>query len=301
MNKINSDMRKFDCKGLGVALITPFKEDLSIDYDGLKKVIDHIINGGADYIVVLGTTAETPSLSPAERKEIRNFVRNYVNNRIPLVLGMGGNCTQRVIDDIIEADMYGYCAILSVAPYYNKPTQQGIYLHFSKIAEISPLPVILYNIPGRTSVNIEPDTCIRLAKDFNNIIGVKEASGKLKQIEEIIDNKPEGFSVISGDDSLAYSLIKMGATGVISVAGNAFPDKFRLLIHKCLEGKFEEALCIDSKLSGLYEELFRDGNPAGIKSLLHSMGFIQNILRLPLVPTCEATEAHLRELLEELK
>lgn len=301
MNKCESDIKKFNCLGLGVALITPFHEDMSVDYDGLGRVIDHIIAGGADYIVALGTTAETPTLSPTERREVRKFIVDHVGGRIPVVLGIGGNCTRRVVDDIREADLDDYSALLSVAPYYNKPTQQGIYLHFAEIAKASPLPVLLYNIPGRTGVNIEPETCLRLARDFKNIVGVKEASGRLKQIEEIIDNKPDGFNVISGDDSLTYSLIKMGASGVISVAGNAFPQKFGKMVRACLDGNFEEARKIDIELSGLYEELFRDGNPAGIKCMLHAMGLIKNILRLPLVPTCEETDAHLREILEELK
>lgn len=291
----------FKFGGLGVAMITPFARDLSIDYDALERMIDHIIQGGADYIVVMGTTAETPTLSLAEKEKLRKYICNYNAARVPLVLGLGGNCTSRITDELKTTDLTGYSAILSVAPYYNKPSQRGLYLHFSEIAKASPLPVILYNIPGRTGVNITPDTCIRLARDHKNIIAVKEACGNLEQIQEILDRKPDSFAVISGDDSLSYSLIKQGAAGVISVAGNAFPDLCSEMIHLCLDRKFDEARKIDIRLTKLYAELFRDGNPAGIKSLLHSMGMIENVLRLPLIPAGEETEAHLREILEELK
>lgn len=302
MNTGNSDKEGvFKFRGLGVAMITPFKEDNQIDYDALPKVIDHIISGGADYIVAMGTTAETPTLSASERKDLKEFVKNYCNGRIPLVLGFGGNCTSMLVEELKTTDLSGYSAILSVAPYYNKPTQKGLYLHFSALAKASPLPIILYNIPGRTGVNITPDTCLKLAREFDNIIAVKEASGNLKQIEEIIDNKPNDFAVLSGDDSLSYSLIKMGASGVISVAGNAYPDLFGEMVHLCLKRNFEEARKLDTRLSGLYEELFRDGNPAGIKSLMHSMGLIENVVRLPLVTVGEETENNLKEIMEELK
>lgn len=288
-------------KGLGIALITPFKPNNEIDYENLERLIDHVIGGGADYLVIMGTTAETPTLSPLEKKELSKFIRKSVNFRVPLVLGLGGNCTSAVVEQMLDSDLTGYSALLSVSPYYNKPSQKGLYLHFSEIAKNSRLPIILYNVPGRTGVNIEADTCLKLARDHSNIIGVKEASGNLRQIEEIIDNRPAGFEVISGDDSLTYSLIKMGASGVISVVGNAFPKEFGRMVKLCLDGNYEESRILDNKLAGLYEAIFRDGNPAGIKSLLHSMGMINNILRLPLVPSGRETDDHLKEILEEMQ
>lgn len=278
-------MEYISLRGLGVALITPFLPDKEIDYEALSRMVEHIINGAADYIVVLGTTGETPTLSASERESVRTFVRDCVNGRVPLVLGMGGNCTYGLVKEIQETDFTGYSAILSVTPFYNKPSQEGLYQHFAEVAKASKLPVILYNVPGRTGTNIAAKTTLRLASEFENIIGIKEASGNFKQIEEIINGKPERFQVISGDDALTYPLITLGAEGVISVVGNAYPKEFGDMVRLCLEGKFQDALPIHYSFSKLYDELFTDGNPAGVKALLHKMGMIHNELRLPLVAT----------------
>lgn len=294
-------MKSVSLRGLGVALITPFKQDKSIDFNALARMIEHLIAGKADYIVVLGTTGETPTLTPDERREVREFVKEKVDGRLPLVLGMGGNCTSAVVEEIRNTDLTGYSAILSVAPFYNKPSQDGLYLHFKEIASVSPIPVVLYNVPGRTGINISAETTLRLAKDFPNIIAIKEASGNFKQIEKIINGKPDTFQVISGDDALTYPLITLGAEGVISVVGNALPREYGNMVRLCLEGRYNEALPIHYRFTRMYDELFVDGNPAGVKSLLHAMGMIENELRLPLVPTRLETGEELRKLLNELQ
>lgn len=278
-------MEDISLRGMGVALITPFLPDKEIDYDALGAMVEHIISGGADYIVVLGTTGETPTLSPEERKSVREYVCAKVDGRVPLVLGMGGNCTHALVKEIGETDLSGYSAILSVTPFYNKPSQEGLYQHFSAVAKASPVPVVLYNVPGRTGTNIAASTTLRLAKEFENIIAIKEASGNFKQIEEIINGKPATFQVISGDDALTYPLITLGAEGVISVVGNAYPKEFGEMVRLCLEGNFQKALPIHYSFTKLYDELFVDGNPAGVKALLHKLGKIHNELRLPLVAT----------------
>ena len=271
-------MNHIDLRGLGVALVTPFNNEGDIDFNALELVVDHLLAGGTNYIVVLGTTGETATLDAEERAAVRDFV----------------------VDDLASQDLTGYSAILSVAPFYNKPSQEGLYQHFSKIAETSPLPVILYNVPGRTGVNISAATTLRLAHDYDNVIAIKEASGNFKQIEEIINNKPDGFKVISGDDALTYPLMTLGAEGVISVVGNAFPKEYGRMVRLCLEGRYHDALPIHYGFSKLYDELFVDGNPAGVKCLLHEMGLIDNVLRLPLVPTRIETSQELRKLLNEL-
>lgn len=296
---MGANMDKFDIRGLGVALITPFTHTKAIDYPALSRMIEHIIEGNADYLVVLGTTGETPALSPTEKTDIRKFVSERVAGRIPLVLGMGGNCTHMLTEEIRETDLTGYSALLSVVPYYNKPSQEGILQHFREVCKASPIPVILYNVPGRTGTNISAQTTLKLAWESRNIIGIKEASGNFKQIETIIKEKPEWFSIISGDDALTYPLMSLGAEGVISVVGNAFPGQFGKMVRLCLEGKFNEALPIHRKFARLYDELFVDGNPAGVKSLLHDMGLIENELRLPLVPTRLETSDELRKFLED--
>lgn len=293
-------MEAFSLRGMGVALITPFTRDKEIDYPALSGIIEYLIAGRVDYIVVMGTTGETVTLTPEERIIVRKFVKEKVNGRVPLVLGMGSNCTRELVDELGKVDFTGYSAILSVAPYYNKPSQEGLYQHYRAVIESSPLPVVLYNIPGRTGVNISADTTLRLAHEFTNLIGIKEASGNFKQIEKIINERPEHFYVISGDDSLTYPLMTLGADGVISVVGNAFPVQFGKMVRLCMEGNFKEALPIHYKFSKLYDELFIDGNPAGIKSLLHDMGLIENELRLPLVPTRFETSEELRKILNEL-
>lgn len=283
-------------KGMGVALVTPFHDDKSIDFDSLERLIDHLINGNADYIVVLGTTAETPALSPEEKMDIRRFVVEKTGGRTPLILGMGGNNTAALCEELASSPLSDFSAVLSVVPFYNKPSQDGIYAHFSEVVKASPLPVVLYNVPGRTGVNMTADTTLRLAWDYRDkIIGIKEASGNITQMDSIIKRKPEDFEVISGDDALTYPLMTLGAVGVISVIGNAFPKKLSEMVHLCLKGNYSEALPIHHSFTELFRLLFVDGNPAGVKCALHELGLIDNVLRLPLVPT----RLHTNELIAE--
>ncbi len=293
-------MADFKLEGMGVALVTPFKQDKSVDYQALGRVIDHLITGNADFIVVLGTTGETPVLSDDEKISIRDFVVERNAGRLPLVLGIGSNNTLGIVEQLHSDSLNGFDAILSVVPYYNKPSQEGIYCHYRAIADASPLPVILYNVPGRTGVNMSAQTTLRLARDCERIIGVKEASGNFIQIEEIIKNKPESFKVISGDDSITYPLMTLGAKGVISVIGNAVPREFSRMVHLCLKGDFEQALPIHFKFTELFNLLFVDGNPAGVKCVLNAMGMIENELRLPLVPTRVSTNEKIHRLLADL-
>lgn len=294
-------MDSLSLRGLGIALITPFDNDKNIDYYALGRVLNHVIDNGADYLVVLGTTGETATLTAGERNAVRKFCVRENHGRVPLIAGMGGNDTRALVEDIRGADLNGYSAILSVTPYYNKPSQEGLYCHFVEVAAASLLPVILYNVPGRTGVNLSAATTLRLAHEFPNIVAIKEASGNMKQIEEIINNRPSGFEVISGDDSLTYPLISLGAEGVISVVGNAFPREFGDMVRMCLDGDFQKALPVHYKFQKLYDELFVDGNPAGIKYLLHEMGFIQNELRLPLVPTRRETRDKIDAILNTIR
>ena len=288
-------------RGMGVALITPFNADKSIDFPALAKLLEYIIQNKADYIVVLGTTAETATLTEDEREQVRAFVVERVNSRVPLVLGVGGNNTKAVTDYLRQNDLSAFSAILSVVPYYNKPSQEGIYQHYKAIAEASPLPVILYNVPGRTGVNMTAETTLRLAKNFTNIIGVKEASGNITQMDDIIKNKPADFMVISGDDGITVPLITLGAVGVIAVIGNAFPREFSRMVRLALEGDFANALLIHHRFTELFSLLFVDGNPAGVKCLLNAKGMIQNELRLPLVPTKITTYEKIRQVLNKLE
>ncbi len=285
---------------MGVALITPFRSDKTIDFDAFARLLEYQIKNGVDYMVVLGTTAETPTLTTAERKQVREFVAERVAGRVPLVLGIGGNNTMGVIEEIHNTDLTPFSAILSVVPYYNKPSQEGIYQHYKAIVESSPLPIILYNVPGRTGVNMTAETTLKLAKEFPNIIGVKEASGNISQMDDIIKNKPEDFMVISGDDGITFPLITLGAVGVISVIGNAFPREFSRMVRLALQGDYNRALLIHHRFTELFSLLFVDGNPAGVKCLLHAMGFIENELRLPLVPTRITTYEQIRRVLESL-
>lgn len=279
-NTINS------LKGMGVALVTPFHQDKTIDFDAFGQLLEHVIKGNADYLVVLGSTAETPALSDRERLDVRRFVADKVAGRVPLILGMGSNNTSALCEELRNSDLKDFSAILSVVPYYNKPSQEGIYAHFSEVAKASPLPVVLYNVPGRTGVNMNADTTLRLAWDFRDkIIGIKEASGDINQMDSIIKRKPADFDVISGDDALTYPLMTLGAVGVISVIGNAFPAKLSEMVHLCLNGRYSEALPIHHSFTELFRLLFVDGNPAGVKCALHALGLTQNELRLPLVPT----------------
>lgn len=282
-------MAHINILGMGVALITPFTNTKEIDYPALERVINHVLDKNADFLVVLGTTGETPALSSDEKVSVMRFVKDTVGGRAPLVVGMGGNNTAETIRQIKETDLDGYSAILSVVPYYNKPSQEGIYCHFKAIAEASPLPVILYNVPGRTGVNMTADTTLRLAHELPNIIGIKEASGQIQQIERLTREKPDSFAVLSGDDGMTYPLMALGAEGVISVLGNAFPKDFAEMVHLCLEGNYIEAVDYHYKFRDIIRLLFADGNPAGVKCVMHDMGLIENELRLPLVPVSEHT------------
>ena len=286
--------------GMGVALITPFKEDETIDFDALARLVEHQIKNGTDYLVVCGTTAETPTLTEEEKDEIKSFVVNCAAGRIPIVLGVGGNNTKAVANQLQTKDFTGIDAILSVTPYYNKPSQEGLYQHYAAIAKALPLPVILYNVPGRTGVNMLPETTIRLANEFTNICAVKEASGNFSQIDEIIKNKPADFLVISGDDGITFPLITLGAVGVISVIGNAFPREFSKMVRLALQGEYNNARKIHHRFTELFSLLFVEGNPAGVKSMLAVMGMIENKLRLPLVPNTIKTYEKIRKVLNEL-
>lgn len=293
-------MSHINLRGMGVALITPFKKDKSVDYQALARLLDYQIKNGVDYLVVLGTTAETPALSPEERRDIKQFVADHVGGRVPLVVGCGGNCTADVVKEAERVDSSQFDAILSVVPYYNKPSQEGIYQHYSAIAKASPVPVILYNVPGRTGVNMTADTILRLAADHPGIVAIKEASGNINQMDDIIKHKSDSFSVISGDDGITFPLITLGAIGVISVIGNAFPKEFAKMTRLALEGDFDAARMIHHRFTDLFSLLFVDGNPAGVKCLLHAMGFIENELRLPLVPTRITTYEKIRKVLDSL-
>lgn len=269
--------------GTGIAIITPFLADGGIDFDGLEKLLNHSIEGGVDYIVALGTTGESVTLSAEEKVEIVSFVKKVVDGRKPIVVGIGGNSTAAVVNNIKAADLEGISALLSVSPYYNKPSQEGIYQHYKMVSEASPLPIILYNVPGRTSSNMTADTTLRLANDFDNIIAVKEASGDMDQIMKIIQDRPEGFLVISGDDGLTLPMIHMGAEGVISVIGQAYPREYSDMVRYALVGNKAMANELHYQLYPIYGPLYVDGNPAGIKAVLKVMGICGDAVRLPLV------------------
>jgi len=286
--------------GMGVALITPFKIDESIDYDALARLVEYLIKNGTDYLVVCGTTAETPTLTELEKEELTRFVVECVAGRLPIVLGLGGNNTKAVVEKLHTTDFNGIDAILSVTPYYNKPSQEGLYQHFTAIANASPLPIVLYNVPGRTGVNMLAETTLRLAKEFSNICAIKEASGNFTQIDDIIKNKPEEFMVISGDDAITFPLITLGAVGVISVIGNAFPREFSRMVRLALQGDYKSSRQIHHRFTELIQLIFAEGNPAGVKSMLAVMGFIENKLRLPLVPNTIKTYEKIRLVLNQL-
>ena len=288
-------------KGLGIALITPFTSEGSVDYDALKRLIEYQLANGADFLCILATTGEAPCLTQQERDDITTFIRERVAGRVPILKYCGGNNTAAVVEEIKATDWTGIDGILSICPYYNKPSQEGIYQHFKAIAEVSSLPIVLYNVPGRTGVNMKPETIVRLANDFTNIVGVKEASGSMEQVDEIIKNKPHRFDVISGDDALTFSMVASGAAGVISVIGNALPKEFSRMIRLEFNGEYEPARKIHHKFTELYSLLFIDGNPAGCKALLNDMGMIENVLRLPLVPTTITTKQKMAAILKELR
>jgi 4-hydroxy-tetrahydrodipicolinate synthase len=293
-------MSRINLKGMGVAMITPFKEDESVDYDALSYLVDYQLQNGTDYLVVLGTTAETPTLTEDEKHNIVDLITSKVNGKVPLILGVGGNDTRKLVETLKANKFSGIDGILSVVPYYNKPSQEGIYQHYKAIAESSKLPVVLYNVPGRTGVNMSAETTLRLANEFKNIVAVKEASGNITQMDDIIKRKPKDFDVISGDDGITFPLITLGAVGVISVIGNAFPKEFSRMTRLALEGDYPSALRIHHSFNELFNLLFVDGNPAGVKCMLHMMGYIENRLRLPLVPTRITTFEKIREVLLQL-
>mgnify|MGYP003194856879 FL=1 len=272
-------------KGLGIALVTPFASDGSVDYHVLNKLLDYQLKNGADFFCILATTGETPTLTKDEKQKIKELVVEKAGDKVPILMGCGGNNTADVVNELKTADFSGIDGILSVCPYYNKPSQEGLYQHFKAIAAATSLPVVLYNVPGRTGVNLKAETTVRLARDCENIVAIKEASGSLEQVDEIIKNKPDGFDVISGDDALTFPMIACGAAGVISVIGNALPKEFSRMIRLEMKGEIESARKIHHKFTDLFNLLFVDGNPAGVKAMLHEMGMIENVLRLPLVPT----------------
>lgn len=269
-------------KGVGVALITPFN-NYNIDYEALGRMVDHVINGGVDYIVALGSTAETATLSIAERKQVLRFVVDRTAGRVPIVAGMGSNDTQALVNHLKDFDLSGTVAILSVVPYYNKPSQEGIYRHYMAVAEASPVPVIIYNVPGRTGVNMTAETTLRLAHATDRIIAVKEASGDINQMQRIIDGRPENFVVLSGDDGITVELIKRGGNGVISVAANAFPEKFCRCVHDAMAGRIAEAEMAMGSFAEPISLLFKEGNPTGVKTMTAAMNITRREVRLPLV------------------
>jgi len=287
-------------KGTGVAIITPFKTNSEVDYAALEKLIDHMINNDVEYVVTLGTTGETPTLSKKEKQEIVRFTLEKTKDRVPVVVGIGGNNTKEVIANLADFPLEKMTAVLSASPYYNKPSQEGIFQHYKALSEASPIPIILYNVPGRTGSNISAETTVRLAKECKNIGGIKEASGNMVQCMHILKNKPENFLMVSGDDHIAMPLIACGADGVISVAANCFPKDFSDLIRYSLKNDFEKAAKLQYKLLEGYDLLFTENNPAGVKAFLYEMKFIENKLRLPLVPLSESIHQKVRDFISKL-
>ena len=287
-------------RGLGIALIPPFKGDGSIDFNALNQLVEYQIKGGADFLCIMGTTAETPTLSSKEKALLREHLVERVAGRVPILMGCGGNCTADVVHTLQETDLTGIDGILSVCPYYNKPSQEGLYQHFASVSRACKVPVVLYNVPGRTGVNMTAETTLRLARDFDNIVAIKEASGNITQMDDIIKNKPANFDVISGDDGITFPLITLGAVGVISVIGNALPYEFSRMVRLAIRGEYGTSLTIHHKFTELFKLLFVDGNPAGVKAMLSEMGMIENVLRLPLVPTRLTTMKQISSIVREL-
>lgn len=287
--------------GTGVAIITPFNTNNSVDYPALERVVEHCIKGKVNYIVVLGTTGESVTLSPGEKTEVINTVVKATSKRVPLVVGIGGNNTQELIEGLKNVTLNGIDGILSVVPYYNKPNQKGIYEHFKAISQVSPLPVIMYNVPGRTGVNMNTDTIVSLAHDFKNVVAVKEASGNMQQIMEILRDKPTGFDVISGDDALTLPMLLLGATGVISVVANAFPLDFSTMVEEAMSGNHPLARKIHYAYLEVIGALFTEGSPAGVKAIMHQQKLIENVVRLPLTPVSEMHYLKLFEIVQKLK
>jgi len=290
-----------DIKGTGVAIVTPFHNYGTIDFTSLEKLINHIIEGGADFIVAMGTTSETATLTADEKKAVLDCVLEVVNGKLPIVLGIGGNSTQAVISTIKKTNFDGISAILSVAPYYNKPSQKGLIYHFKNISGASPVPVIIYNVPGRTSVNITAESTLKLAEESENIVAVKEASGNIMQVMEILRNKPDDFKLFSGDDALTFPMLTLGADGVISVVANAYPMEFSRMVSLALKGDYADALKIHYSLLPFINLLFSDGNPSGIKAALDNMNILKNNLRLPLVKANKSVYMQLEKFIKTYK
>ncbi len=286
-------------KGTGVALITPFKSNSDIDYDALNKVIDFVIEGSVNYIVILGTTGETPTLDKHEKINVIKETYLKVNNRIPVVVGIGGNNTKELLDDLEKFPLEKATAILSTSPYYNKPSQEGLFQHYKTLANAAPKPIIVYNVPGRTAKNINTSTTIRLANEVENIAGIKEASGDMLQCMQILRDRPENFLVVSGDDALALPQLACGMDGVISVAANCFPKQFSDMVNFCLNKDFISAKKLNDKLMEGYDLLFSENNPAGVKAFMNELGFIENNLRLPLVPLSEELHEKVKRYLKK--
>lgn len=287
-------------KGLGVALITPFTNTGEVDYTALRRLLDYHLSNGVDFFCILATTGETPCLSEYEKQKIKETIVEKVNGSVPLLMGCGGNNTLSVVNQLKTGDFQGIDGVLSVCPYYNKPSQEGLYQHFRTISESTDMPVVLYNVPGRVGVNMTAETTLRLANDCDNIVAIKEASGNFTQIDDIIKNKPSNFDVISGDDGITFPLITLGAVGVISVIGNALPKEFSRMVRLSLQGDYDAARHIHHKFTELFKLLFVDGNPAGVKAMLNSMGLIENVLRLPLVPARITTMGEISAIVKEL-
>lgn len=285
-------------RGTGVALVTPFKKDLSIDFDALENILEHCIKGGLEYLVALGTTGESVTLNKNEKKEVYQFIKNKTAGRIPLVAGLGGNNTSEIIETMKSFDFEGYDAILSVSPYYNKPTQEGIFQHYMAIQEYTEVPIILYNVPGRTGSNMTAETTLRLANASEKFAAIKEASGNPEQFMDIMNEKPAEFDVISGDDNLTLPFLAMGMSGVISVIAQAYPKQFSSMVRLGLDGKFEEARQIHYQLYAIMKGIFMEGNPGGIKYVLSQMGLCQNVVRLPLAPISKGSEAKLAHMMK---
>jgi len=291
-------MQKFI--GTGVALVTPFHEDLSVDFEALKNLVEYNISNGVNYLVINGTTAESATITKEEKLEVIKVITEVNNGRLPLMLGVGGNNTQTVIDELKSLDLSNIDAILSVAPYYSKPTQEGFYQHFKAVSEASPVPVVLYNVPGRTAKNMLPATTLRLANDFENIIGIKEACNVQQQYNELLRDKPEGFLVISGDDDLALGVALAGGSGVISVIAQGLPAEFSKMMELGLAGKNKEAYEIHFKLMEVIDYIFEENNPAGIKAVLQKKGICKDYVRLPIVPASEALQTKISDFIDNL-
>lgn len=287
-------------KGTGVAIVTPFLEDGSIDWDGLKRLIDHLTHGKVEYLVVMGTTGENVTISKDEKQQIFSFVAKHNTGNLPLVAGIGGNNTADVVYNLKHTDFTGYSAILSVSPYYNKPNQEGIFHHYKAIDEATPLPVIMYNVPGRTGMNVTVSTTIRIARECKNIFATKEASGNIEQIMQILKQKPEGFEVISGDDGIAFPVIACGAIGVISVVANAYPASFSEMIRQTLNGNFDAARPVHFKFLDIVSSLFEEGSPSGVKVYLSEMGICGNYFRLPVYPVSDSMKAKIKDLMKTI-